>query len=94
MIADSDRIPEAETLSIRDDGIVRVLVLRVELETRPPHPTRKATAIQLWHQRIDWRSRPGGRERPLAARCLMIYSDTDQGRQAAESLADHLAGMA
>ena len=86
MTVDSDRIPDAQTLSVRDDGIVRVIVLRAMLESY--RPGAHVYAIQIWHQRID-RNLP-----PRSARCLMVFGDSDQGRQAAESLADHLAGMA
>lgn len=83
MPADIDAIPFAETLSVRDDGIVRVLVLRRELETRHTKGPR-AWCLELWHQRID---------RPRAImRRLMIYSDTGQGREAAEAFADFLVG--
>lgn len=77
-----DTIPFCDTLSVRDDGIVRVLVLRREPDIGAP---ASWSSIELWHQRIDTKKSP--------MRRLMVYSDTAQGRQAAEMLADHLAGM-
>lgn len=84
MPADIDAIPLAETLSVRDDGIVRALVLRRELETQY-RSVHCAWCLELWHQRID--------RTPLReARRLMIFSDTAQGRAAAEAFADFLMG--